>query len=62
VWANLSQETKDRFTNLPNFDADKFFRITGVDVRTQAEPAKPITEIRDKITVNGVEYYLVPVE
>ena len=62
VWAKMDQETKDRFTRLPNFDAEKFLRITGVDVRTQLEPAKEPGATRDKITVDGVEYYLVPVK
>ena len=65
VWATLDQETKDQFMNLPNFDADKFQRITGVDVR--AEQKHPVVaaeaeKTADRITVGGVEYYLVPVK
>ncbi len=33
-WTKLSPKDRRRFLDLPNFDADKFFRITGVDVRT----------------------------
>ena len=31
AWAEMDQETKDRFLNLPNFDAEKFKLITGID-------------------------------
>lgn len=30
MWGNLSTENKKVFTDLENFDADKFFKITGV--------------------------------
>jgi len=29
-WSNASKEEKDKFLNLPNFDADIFFEITGI--------------------------------
>ena len=48
AWAKMDQATKDRFLNLPNFDAAKFFACTGVDVR-KPEPAK-------EIIVDGVRY------
>jgi hypothetical protein len=33
AWAKLDNATKQRFLNLPNFDAEKFLACTGVDVR-----------------------------
>ena len=32
MWGNLSEKKKKLFTDLPNFDADKFFQITGIQV------------------------------
>src|SRR5690554_3138137 len=48
AWARLDQATKDKFLKLPNFDAEKFFVCTGVDVR-KPEPAK-------EIIIDGVKY------
>jgi hypothetical protein len=31
-WKDLKDEDKDLFLNLPNFDADKFKEITGIQV------------------------------
>lgn len=31
-WAKMDNETKQKFLSLPNFDAQKFFECTGVDV------------------------------
>jgi hypothetical protein len=31
-WGDLKDEDKDLFLNLPNFDADKFKEITGIQV------------------------------
>ena len=33
LWGNLSQEKRQLFLDLPNFDADKFKEITGIDVK-----------------------------
>jgi hypothetical protein len=33
AWQEASEETKNKFLNLPNFDADIFFEITSIDVR-----------------------------
>lgn len=33
AWSKLDGATKQRFLDLPNFDAEKFLAITGVDVR-----------------------------
>ena len=32
-WNGLSQKEKQVIMNIPNFDADKFFEITGIKVR-----------------------------
>ena len=48
AWAKLSDDEKKKWLALPNFDADKFFKITGVDVR---EPESP-----NELVVNGVRY------
>ena len=32
VWRKMTEEKKQRFLDLPNFDADKFMACTGVDV------------------------------
>ncbi len=32
MWGNLSEKKKKVFTDLPNFDADKFFQITGIKI------------------------------
>lgn len=37
AWEQLSDRVKQRFLNLPNFDAKKFYEITGVDVSTDKE-------------------------
>jgi hypothetical protein len=43
AWRKLDQVVKDRFKALPNFDAEKFLAITGVDLR---EPVKPLLKIQ----------------
>ena len=32
MWGNLDDRRKKLFTDLPNFDADKFFQITGIKI------------------------------
>jgi hypothetical protein len=32
MWGNLKEEEKKVFIDLPNFDSEKFFQITGVRV------------------------------
>ena len=32
LWLTLNQEQKDSFKDLPNFNADKFKDITGIDI------------------------------
>jgi len=53
AWAKMDNETKQRFLDLPNFDAEKFLKCTGVDVRTEM-PAPP--NAADEIVLNGVRY------
>jgi hypothetical protein len=36
AWAKMDQETRQMFLDLPNFDAEKFLKCTGVDVRKPA--------------------------
>ena len=43
-WESTTQENRDKFLNLPNFDAEKFLKCTGVDVRKD-EKAKFGAEI-----------------
>ena len=38
AWSEMDQATKDRFLNLPNFDAEKFKQITGIDTTTVQGP------------------------
>jgi hypothetical protein len=45
AWAKMDAATRQRFLDLPNFNAEKFLACTGVDVR----PAK-------EIVVDGVRY------
>ena len=46
AWAKMSGDERAKWTSLPNFDADKFLTITGVDVR------EPTTR---KITIDGTD-------
>jgi hypothetical protein len=48
-WASLSREDKAKITGLPNFDADKFKTITGIDVGAKPEDAKT------KLTLSKIE-------
>ena len=68
AWAKLDVKTKRRFLALPNFDADKFQRITGVDVRADRDLfPSPATSLESEpiavktIVLDGVTYQLVPV-
>jgi len=36
AWEKMDEKTKHRFIDLPNFDPDKFFKCTGVDVRVKS--------------------------
>jgi len=55
AWSTtISEVDKQRFIALPNFDADKFLQITGVDVRTAGAVASS-----DEITIGGKLYRAV---
>ena len=48
AWSKLTAEVKQQFLNLPNFDADIFLEITGVDVREKATCNGKVVEIDGK--------------
>ena len=54
AWAKLDAATQKRFLDLPNFDAEKFLKCTGVDVRATPSPAEPA--IPSEVIVGGVRY------
>ena len=63
AWANANDATRQRFLDLPNFDAEKFLAITGVDVREKtadvvgiAYSLDGVADLPDHVTVNGVRY------
>ena len=35
MWGNLTKEEKEMVKAIPNFDADIFYRITGIEVKTE---------------------------
>jgi hypothetical protein len=43
-WESTTQENRDKFLNLPNFDAEKFLKCTGVDVRKNKVDESGINE------------------
>ena len=49
-WKDTNEENRQKFINLPNFDADVFKEITGIDVRNKEKP------VPQEITVDGVTY------
>lgn len=51
-WDKAPEADRAKLFDLPNFDANIFYEITGIDVRETA--GKP--ECDDIITINGVEY------
>ena len=51
-WAKDSEENRQKFKNLPNFDADIFFEITGIDVRKEISCNGKVVEI------DGLKYEL----
>lgn len=52
-WAKDSEENKQKFLNLPNFDADIFLEITGIDVRKTNKTCEGKT-----VVIDGIEYEL----
>jgi hypothetical protein len=52
-WDNAEEEDRAKLFKLPNFDADVFFEISGIDVReAKQEPER----VDDTIVLNGVTY------
>jgi len=48
AWAKATPEQKQEFLDLPNFDADIFLEITGVDVRKKDSCDGKVVEIDGK--------------
>ena len=48
-WRDTDEENRKKFLNLPNFDADIFFEITGIDVRIDKEKQSKKEAILKKI-------------
>jgi hypothetical protein len=51
-WRETSQEDRERVQNLPNFDAEIFKEITGIDVKQSRSCAGKVIEFE------GVKYRL----
>ena len=51
AWSEMHPATRERFLNLPNFDAEKFQQITGIDTVAAQEP-------RNVTVINGKTYRL----
>lgn len=51
AWAEMDQATRDRFLGLPNFDAEKFKQITGIDTTSIQGP-------KNVMVINGKTYRL----
>jgi len=70
AWSKMGLDTKRRFLLLPNFDAAKFARITGVDVTKDADlfPTEPTeSKVAESaspmfVEMGGKRYRLVPLE
>jgi len=54
AWAKLSNEEKAKWLELPNFDADKFLQITGVDVH--AKEKHTIVIDGKTVTISAASY------
>jgi hypothetical protein len=58
AWDELSKENKQQFLDLPNFDADIFLEITGVDVRSKLTPPTCSGKV---VEIDGKKYKLTEV-
>lgn len=47
VWTKLSKQEKQQIIDLPNFDADIFFEITGIYIEPQTDKTEIIREIEE---------------
>lgn len=52
-WRDTDEKNRQKLLNLPNFNADVFLEITGIDVRSE-EASNPV-----EITIDGATYRLV---
>lgn len=55
MWATLSQEDKDFFKGIINFDTDIFFKITGIKIEDEVS----LKGTKVKVEVNGKNYTAV---
>jgi len=55
AWAKMSEGERTKWKSLPNFDADKFKRITGVDVRETLRIVKVRTVDGDIVSIYADE-------
>lgn len=58
AWGNITQETKDQFLSLPNFDADIFLEITGIETRTTVKEPSCNGKI---VEIDGKKYKLTEI-
>lgn len=58
AWSTLDEKVKQQFLDLPNFDADIFLEITGVDVRNKLTPPTCSGKI---VEIDGKKYKLTEV-
>ena len=47
-WEKATEEQKEWYQSFPNFDADIFLEITGIDVKKSC--------VLDEVVINGVKY------
>ena len=52
AWKKLNEEEKQKWLNLPNFNAEKFLKITGVDVREKEKKSVVDGEIDTAATAS----------
>ena len=60
-WRDTTEENKQRILKLPNFDAEVFKDITGIDVEEPAPEEPAPEEPEQTIELNGKKYKLVEV-
>jgi hypothetical protein len=55
AWALLSVEEKQKFYDIPHFNKDIFFEITGVDVDKSVTNEMTIKEIEERLGINNIK-------
>lgn len=53
-WGRANEDDKEFFLNLPNFDADIFKEITGIDVKNKSLSGKGVS-----VTIDGETYQAI---